>query len=73
MKKRTKTNSSTTIPIRNPVAKFAGQFNRGTIFQDKRQYRRNAKHKRQEPFAMPFLDRIAKGFCFYNSHSLAML
>lgn len=33
---------------RNPVAKFAAQFNKTGYFRDKTQYRRKAKHAKQE-------------------------
>ncbi len=34
----------------NPVAKYAGKFNRAATFRDGRAYRRNQKHKGREPF-----------------------
>jgi hypothetical protein len=37
-------------PRGNPVAKYAGKFNRAAIFRDGRSYRRNQKHKGREPF-----------------------
>ncbi len=37
---------------RNPVAKFAGHFNRAVTFRDRSKYRRNAKHKGREPFSL---------------------
>ena len=37
---------------RNPVAKFAGRFNRAATFRDRSKYRRGAKHKGQEPFSL---------------------
>ncbi len=48
MKKRSNPNKIDCIPIQNPVAKFARQFNKAQIFADKNQYRRNAKHRQQE-------------------------
>ena len=48
MKKRSNPNKIDCIPIQNPVAKFAHQFNKAQIFADKNQYRRNAKHRQQE-------------------------
>ncbi len=48
MKKRSNPNKIDCIPIQNPVAKFAGQFNKAQIFADKKQYRRNAKHLQQD-------------------------
>ncbi len=38
--------------IKNPVAKFAHQFNKAQVFKDKTKYQRNAKHKGKEPFPM---------------------
>lgn len=37
---------------RNPVAKFVNQFNRATPHRDRTKYRRQEKHKGQEPFAV---------------------
>jgi hypothetical protein len=37
-------------PPVNPVAKFAGKFNRAATFRDAKSYRRQAKHKGREPF-----------------------
>ncbi len=48
MKKRSNPNKIDCIPIQNPVAKFAHQFNKAQVFADKNQYRRNAKHRQQE-------------------------
>jgi len=48
MKKRSNPNKIDCIPIQNPVAKFAHQFNKAQIFANKNQYRRNAKHRQQE-------------------------
>jgi len=48
MKKRKNPNKIDCIPIKNPVAKFAHQFNKAHIFEDKNNYRRNAKHRKQE-------------------------
>ncbi|MCF6252957.1 MAG: hypothetical protein L3J75_17075 [Methylococcaceae bacterium] len=52
MKKAKKSKALKTRRIKNPVAKFAGQFNKAQVFKDKTKYQRNAKHKGQEPFAM---------------------
>lgn len=43
------------VPAQNPVAKFAGQFNRAVTFCDKTQYRRKAKHPKQDAYAKFFL------------------
>jgi len=48
MKKRSNPNKIDCIPVQNPVAKFARQFNKAQVFADKNQYRRNAKHRQQE-------------------------
>lgn len=44
-----KTNSPPS-PLRNPVARHAGKFNRAATFRDGRAYRRKPKHKGREPF-----------------------
>ncbi len=46
----------------NPVAKFAHQFNKAQVFADKRHYKRNAKHKSAEPFAIVYRLTMANGF-----------
>ncbi|WP_347258436.1 DUF7230 family protein [Methylocaldum sp.] len=38
------------IPQTNPVAKYAGKFNRAATFRDGHTYTRKLKHKGQEPF-----------------------
>ena len=48
MKKRSNPNKIDCIPIQNPVAKFAHQFNKAQVYADKSQYRRKAKHRQQE-------------------------
>ncbi len=48
MKKRKKTQLPEQVTLQNPVAKYARQFNKACIFADKNQYRRNAKHRKQE-------------------------
>ena len=48
MKKLKNPNKIDCIPIQNPVAKFAHQFNKAHVFADKNQYQRNAKHRKQE-------------------------
>jgi len=50
------------LPIKNPVAKFAHQFNKAQVFTDKRQYQRKAKHLGQEPFSIASSGAIEKGF-----------
>ena len=48
MKKRKNPNKIDCVPNQNPVAKFAHQFNKAHVFEDKNKYRRNAKHRKQE-------------------------
>ena len=45
---RTKTEG---VPIQNPVAKFAHQFNKAHVFEDKNSYRRKAKHRKTVGFS----------------------
>jgi hypothetical protein len=40
------------VPI-NPVAKFAGRFNKAKVIDDKNAYRRKDKHVKQEQEASP--------------------
>ncbi len=35
-------------PKQNPVAKFAGRFNKAKVFDDKSRYNRKQKHAKQE-------------------------
>ncbi len=51
--------------LKNPVAKFAFQFNKAQVFKDKTKYQRKMKHKGKEPFPILFFDIIRKGFCFF--------
>ena len=48
MKKRNNPKKIDCVPIQNPVAKFAHQFNKALIFVNKNKYQRNAKHRKQE-------------------------
>jgi hypothetical protein len=48
MKNRKTMNKIEEIPCQNPVAKYAHQFNKAQIYVDKRDYRRKAKHVKQE-------------------------
>ncbi|ESS73454.1 hypothetical protein MGMO_20c00090 [Methyloglobulus morosus KoM1] len=48
MKKRKNMNKIEEAPNQNPVAKFAHQFNKAQVFDDKTEYRRQAKHRKQE-------------------------
>lgn len=78
MKKRKNPHKIDGTPQQNPVAKFARQFNKAHIFADKNQYRRNAKHRKQEASsiillvsvieeAFCFIDRIIGGDCIIRS------
>lgn len=40
-------------PKQNPVAKFAGKFNKAKVINDKNAYSRKAKHVQQEQEASP--------------------
>ncbi len=42
----------------NPVAKFAAQFNRATVFRDRSKYRRKAKHRGVESFALQIVSGL---------------
>jgi|JFJP01.1.fsa_nt_gi hypothetical protein len=57
--------------VKNPVAKYAHQFNKAQVFSDKSKYRRNAKHKGEEPFRRSFDKDSVKGLFseFQLSHS----
>lgn len=71
MKKRHKIALPTEIVIKNPVAKYAGQFNKAQVFKDKTKYQRGAKHKGREPFIMSLKKGIAKGCLFLSLFPLA--
>jgi hypothetical protein len=60
MKKAKKSKALKACRIKNPVAKFAGQFNKAQVFKDKTKYQRNAKHKGQEPFPMMWFSLLEK-------------
>jgi len=60
MKKTKKTKGLGAGLVKNPVAKFAFQFNKVQVFKDKTKYQRNAKHKGQEPFPMLILTLLEK-------------
>jgi hypothetical protein len=55
MKKRKNPQLPEQVTLQNPVAKFARQFNKAAVFADKNQYRRNAKHRKQEVSLNAFL------------------
>jgi hypothetical protein len=48
MKKRKNMNKIEEIERQNPVAKFASQFNKAKVFDDKSKYNRKEKHAKQE-------------------------
>lgn len=50
MKKKTQKLDKVLLSRKNPVAKFAYQYNRSRIFSDKTKYSRKAKHKSRESF-----------------------
>jgi hypothetical protein len=64
MKKRHKIELPTEIVIKNPVAKYAHEFNKAQVFKDKTKYQRGAKHKGREPFIMSLAKGITKGYLF---------
>ncbi len=61
MRKQYKDRGMVDTPIKNPVAKFARQFNKAQVYADKSKYRRKAKHSGLEPFAIVSTETIAKG------------
>ncbi len=67
MKKNKKSKPLAKNQLKNPVAKFAFQFNKAQVYRDKSKYQRNVKHKGKEPFPMQLFARIGKGF-FFHSH-----
>ena len=48
MKKQKNPKALDMASLKNPVAKYARQFNKAHVFADKNQYRRHAKHRKQE-------------------------
>jgi hypothetical protein len=64
MKKRQPTKQPAEGVIKNPVAKYAHQFNKAQVFEDKTRYKRGAKHKGREPFIMSLSKGITKGCLF---------
>lgn len=63
MKKRRNLKEIADSPEQNPVAKYAGRFNKAKIFADKSKYRRKAKHAGQEAFPIHFAGSIGNAFC----------
>ena len=70
MKKRKNPNKIDCVPIQNPVAKFAHQFNKAFVFEDKNKYRRNAKHKKQEASPIALVRTIREASCFLKFANL---
>jgi hypothetical protein len=64
MKKRKNPNKIEDVPVQNPVAKFAHQFNKAHSFCDKSKYRRNAKHRKQEASPITLGRVIGEASCF---------
>jgi hypothetical protein len=64
MKKRNNPKKIDCVPIQNPVAKFAHQFNKALIFVNKNKYQRNAKHRKQEA-SLIILSRIIREAFYY--------
>ncbi|MGZ4958616.1 MAG: DUF7230 family protein [Methylomonas sp.] len=62
MRKQHKARGMVDTPIKNPVAKFAGRFNKAQTYADKSKYRRKAKHSGLEPFSIVSAEIIEKGF-----------
>ena len=63
MKNRKKPNKIDYVPIQNPVAKFAHQFNKAHVFEDKNKYHRNAKHRKQEASLITLVRVIREASC----------
>ena len=64
MKKRNNPKKIDCVPIQNPVAKFAHQFNKALILVNKNKYQRNAKHRKQEA-SLIILSRIIREAFYY--------
>ncbi len=67
MKKTRKSRKLETKRLKNPVAKFAHQFNKAQVFKDRTKYQRQTKHKGKEPFLMMLKNTIRKGFILLGS------
>jgi hypothetical protein len=52
MRKQNKAKALDAVAPKNPVAKFAHQFNRAVVYSDKRKYNRKAKQDGLEPFSI---------------------
>ena len=64
MKKHKKIKIPETVTLQNPVAKYAPQFNKAAVFADKNQYRRHAKHRKQEVSLTTLIRVVKETFCF---------
>ncbi|MCQ8104115.1 hypothetical protein NP590_08370 [Methylomonas sp. SURF-2] len=64
MRKQNKAKGLNELSLKNPVAKFAHQFNKTQVYKDKRRYQRKAKHSGLEPFSIVSLETIEKGSAF---------
>jgi hypothetical protein len=64
MKKQKKTKIPEAMSLQNPVAKYARQFNKACVFADKNQYRRHAKHRKQEVSLTALIRVFKETFCF---------
>jgi hypothetical protein len=72
MKKRKNRSELETLPLQNPVAKYAHQFNKAQTFRDKSKYSRRAKHAKQEVFPITLFGAIGKTSCFNLSAALSV-
>jgi hypothetical protein len=72
MKKRSNLNKIDCVPIQNPVAKFAYQFNKAHVFADKTNYRRSAKHRKQEVPPMALVVRVIGSASCVSAKRLSM-
>ncbi|WP_024299192.1 DUF7230 family protein [Methylomicrobium lacus] len=63
MKKRRNLNEIEIVQRLNPVAKHAHQFNKAKVFDDKSQYRRKAKHPKQEASPSVLERMLGKASC----------
>ncbi len=61
MRKQKQAGDSPIPATKNPVAKFAHQFNKAQVYADKRKYQRKAKHSGLEPFSIVSAEAIEKG------------
>ncbi len=64
MKKRKIPQAADSVPLQNPVAKYAHLFNKAQTFCDKSKYSRKAKHHRQEVSPIILTGVIGLASCF---------